>query len=574
MRRTYPEAYFNFIDVTALPDGTVSSESATDFSDTELFHGDVKQEPYATLELNQFVLDGSMEILPDSPTDIPFWSSDMSGDDCLYENNPVLQVAFTKTHSSIGLYLYFVGDIPAEILVAWYTLYGTKLIEKTFYPDSAEYFCQCQVENYGKITIEFVKSALPYRYAKMNHVEYGKMLLLGRDKIKSASVYEEMDPTSATLSINTADVEIIDTEGEFDLSNQSGLWKSLQREQQIDITEYVNGNPVDCGTFYLDTWDSQKNLIKFSLTDILGVMDKTLFYGGKIYVEEYAGDIIASLMASAGVQKYSVAEEVYYTKLSGWLAIQSHRAALQQVVFACGAVADCSRSDWVKIYRPDRYVSRTIGTNRKFQTKVSLDEYVSSVTVSYNSYVLSAESEEITKGILPAGKSRVEFGAPYQPESITVSSGSIVEAATNYVVVQMDAEGECIITGKKYEAFENACTASAEVIESGETPKTKAYHGCTMLDAGKAREVAEYLLDFHQLRQTAEIRYINDGEAVGNWCDLAMKGGASVATCILNQTLDLTGGNIATMKSRGYSRSVTDYLFAGSELYAGEEGVI
>lgn len=575
MRSTYPEAYFNFIDVTADADSTVSSASATDFSDTSLFHEDIRQASYATLELNQFVLDGSMEILPDNSTDIPFWSSDMSGDDCLYESNPVLQMVFTKTHSSIGLYLYFAGDIPAEILVTWYTLYGTKLIAKTFYPDNADYFCQCQVENYGKITIEFVKSSLPYRYVKMNHVEYGKMLLLGRDKIKSASVYEELDPTSATLSINTATVEIIDAEGEFDLSNQVGLWKSLQREQQIDITEYVNGNPVDCGTFYLDTWNSQKNLIKFSLTDILGVMDRTLFYGGKIYVEEYAGIIIASIMSSAGVQKYSVEDEVYYTKLSGWIAIQSHRAALQQVVFACGAVADCSRSDWVKIYRPDRYVSRTIGLDRKFQgTKIALDEYVSSVTVSYNSYVLSAEREEITNGILPAGKSRVEFGAPYKPESITVSAGSIVEAATNYAVVQMTAEGECIIAGKKYEAFENACTASVQTIESGETPKTKSYKGCTLIDAGKAREIAEYLLYYHQLRQTAEIRYINDGEAVGNWCNLAMKGGANATTCILNQTLDLTGGNIATMKSRGYSKAVTDYLFAGSELYAGEEGVI
>lgn len=575
MRKTYPEAYFNFIDVTANEDSTVSSESATDFSDTFLFHEDTRQSPYATLELNQFVLDGSMEILPYNPTDVPFWSEEMSGDDCLYENNPVLQVVFQKNHSSIGLHLYFSGDIPAEILVTWYTLYGTKLIAKTFYPDNSEYFCKCQVENYGKITIEFVKSSLPYRYARMNHVEYGKMLLFGRDKIKKTSVYEEMDPTSATLSINTANIEIIDVDGEFDISNQSGLWKSLQKEQRIDITEYVNGNPVDCGTFYLDTWDSQKNLIKFSLTDILGVMDRTLFYGGKIYVEEYAGVIIASIMESAGVQKYSVAEEVYYTKLSGWIAIQSHRAALQQVVFACGAVADCSRSDLIKIYRPERYVSHTIGTDRKFLgTKVSLDEYVSSVTVSYNSYVLHGESEEITNGFLPAGKSRVEFGAPYQPESITVNTGSIVEAATNYVVVQMSAEGECIITGKKYEAFENACTASVQTIESGETPNTKAYHGCTLLDAGKAREIAEYLLDYHQLRQTAEIRYINDGEAVGNWCNIAMKGGSNATSCILNQTLDLTGGNVATMKSRGYSKAVTDYLFAGSELYAGEEVVI
>ena len=576
MRTTYPEAFFNFIDVTALSDSKAVSTSAKDFSNTALFHDDISQASYGTLELNQFVLDGSREIFPtQQPEDVPYWSEEKSDESCCYINNPTLEITFTKPHTSIGLNLHFAEEVPAKILVTWYTLSGSKLISQTFYPDSAEFFCRCHVQEYGKITIEFVKSSQPYRYVKMNHVEYGKNILLGRDKIKTAAVYEELDPTSATLSINTADMEIIDEDGEFDLANQSGLWKSLQREQQTDITEYVNGKPVDCGTFYLDTWDSQNNLVKFSLTDILGVMDRTLFYGGRIYVNEYAGVIIDDIMASAGVQKYSVAEEVYYTRLSGWLAIQSHRAALQHVVFACGAVADCSRSDWVKIYMPDRYVSHTIGMDRKFQgTKVALDEYVSSVTVAYISYVLSKESEEITNGILSVGKSRVEFGAPYQPESITVSAGNIVEVATNYVIVQMAAEGECIITGNKYEAFENACTASVQIIESGETPNTKAYKGCTLLDAGKAREIAKYLLDYHQLRQTAEIRYINDGEAVGNWCDVSMKSGANATTCILNQTLDLTGGNIASMKSRGYSRSVTDYMFAGSELYAGEEGVI
>ncbi len=576
MRTTYPEAYFNFIDVTALSDSRVVSASAKDFSNTLLFRGDICQAAYGTMELNQFVLDGTREIFPEGqPGDVPFWSDEKSGADCLYVKNPVLEISFTQPHTSTGLDLYFAGDIPAEILVTWYTLYGTRLFSEVFCPDGREYFCRRHVQNYGKITLEFLKSSFPFRYAKMDHVEYGRMWLLGRDLIKTASVYEELDPTSATLSVNTAKLEIVDAAGEFELSGQDGLWKSLQKEQEIAITEYVDGIPVDCGTFYLDTWESRDRTVSFSLTDILGVMDKTKFYDGRIYEEEYAGDIISGIMASAGVEKYSVTEEVRCTKLSGWLAIQSHRAALQQVVFACGAVADCSRSDWVKIYKPDRHVSHTIGLDRKFQgTKLSLGEYVSSVTLAYSTYTLSPESRQIGRSSLAAGTTRVEFGEPYLPESITASAGTIVHASTNYVEVDMDMEGECILAGRRYEAYGNACTVSAKMVESGENPNTKTYQGCTLLDARKAEETARYLLDYHQLRQEVDIRYINAGEAVGNWCDIALVDGGHSTTCILDQTLDLTGGNLASMKCRGYSRTVTSYYFAGSEICAGEEGII
>lgn len=158
------------------------------------------------------------------------------------------------------------------------------------------------MQNYGRIAVEFVKSGLPYRYARLDAIEYGQLWHMGRDNIKSASVYEETDPTSATLSINTAAIELVDTAGEFDLGNQDGLWQSLQKEQEIALTEYINGVPFDCGAFYLDTWDSQKNVIKLSFIDRIGIMDKTNFYGGKVYQEEKAGNIIDAIMASCGIK--------------------------------------------------------------------------------------------------------------------------------------------------------------------------------------------------------------------------------------------------------------------------------
>lgn len=577
MRTTYPEAYFNFIDVTALEDSYTATASAKTFANTALLKENtrIKQAPYGTMELNQFVLDGSREIFPaEQPEDVPFWSDEKSNEAGAYAKNPTLEITFTRPHSSIGLTLHFAEDIPGEVMITWYTLYGSKLMAAVFYPDSMDYFCKCQVQNYGRISVEFVKSGLPYRYARLDYIEYGQQWQLGRDNIKAASVYEEIDPTSATLSINTANIELVDSAGEFDLSNQEGLWRSLQKEQGIAFREYVDGTPFDCGSFYLDTWESQTNMIKLSFIDTIGLMDKTNFYGGRVYQEERAGNIIEAIMASCGIKKYTVDEEVAEMELSGWLAIQSHRAALQQVVFACGAVADCSRGDHIRIYRPDRYVSRTIGLNRRFQgAKLTMDDYISSVSVAYQRYTPTGEGKEISKSTLSLGQTRIEFNAPYQPESLSVSAGTILEAETNYIVVEMETEKECVISGRPYEVTENTHTASVKVIEAGETAQVQEYTGCTLMDAQKAREAAERLLDYLQLRQEIELRYINDGEAVGQWCEIMTKNGG-YTTGILNQTMDLTGGNLATAKCRGYSRKTTADYFAGAEIYAGEEGII
>lgn len=576
MRVTYPEAEFNFIDVTALGDSRAMSASIKEFAEPALFLEDIRMRDYGTMELNQFVLDGSKAIFPSQGArDVAYWSDDISDDRGHFAVPPALDVSFAEAHSSVGITLYFSGDIPETVVITWYTVYGTRLEAVEFHPDRQVYFCSHNVQNYGKLSFSFPNTAWPERYVKMDYIEYGKLWKLSRDTIKSASVYEEIDVTSATLSINTADIEIVDAEGDFSLSEQKGLWDSLQKEQAVHLLEYVDGSPVDCGTFYLDDWNSQKSLVKFSMIDLIGVIDKTNFYEGKIYNRERAGTIIAAIMESCGVRDYFVEDTVAETLLSGWLGIQSHREALQQVTFACGAVADCSRSSRIRIYRPDQYVSHTIGLERKFMgSKISLDEYVSDVSVSYTEYQLDSESRQISKNTLPAGSSRIEFSDPYLAGSVSVGAGVIRAVSVNYVVVEMEQEGECLISGQKYETIENTCTAGLAWTEAGEVRKVREYKGCTLMDAEKARSAAERILNHYQMRQMVEMRYVNEGEAAGNWCDIALVGGGQATTGIVSQTLDLTGGNLATVKCRGYSRNTTDFYFAGQELYAGEGGII
>lgn len=569
MRTTYPEAIFDFVDLTAAEDSTITSVDSNPISSLALLcQKGISAPEYATLELNCFVLDGTREIMPQSPEDIPFFSSDKSDDNCDFSQS--ITVTFSEEHSSIGFSLTFTEQYPTEIRITCYNKGSSLLLAKTFNPDSQSYYCSMNVQNYSKVVIEFLETRMPGQYAKLNNILFGQEWLLSRDRIKTASIYEEIDPTSATLSINTAKIEIIDREGNFDVKNQDGLWKALQRKQGIRLIEHIDSSVTECGTFYLNDWESGDNIISMSFVDAFGLMDKTTFCEGKIYQNVAAGLIIEEIMTSFGTDNYEVDKEIAEVRLSGYLAIQSHRAALQQVVFACGAVADCSRSDKIRIFKPGRYVSRTIGTNRKFMgTTIKLEDYISDVAISYKTYALDSKSSEVFKSTLNQGDNRIEFSTPCLPESLVTSAGSIKEAKTNYIVLNMKEAGECVITGTNYISVENTAKASVGQIAVGEVAKVKTYSGCTLMDAVQAKMVAEYILDYYQLRQVVTMKFINAGERVGEWCEVFDAGNKASITGVTSQTIDLTGGNISSASCRGYSIVVSANYYTGTELYSG-----
>lgn len=61
-----------------------------------------------------------------------------------------------------------------------------------------------------------------------------------------------MDFTSASLSINEAELEIVDVNNDFDIGNENGAWKSVQKTQQITLTEIKDGKEIPAGTFHID----------------------------------------------------------------------------------------------------------------------------------------------------------------------------------------------------------------------------------------------------------------------------------------------------------------------------------
>lgn len=574
--RTYCRAEMKFIDVTALADASVTTDDNQGIGSIELFAEQTEQKSYGTFELNQFVLDGSKSVLTENPKDIAFWNDALSKEDCTFETDPKITVTFQEQHTSAAITLYFEDEPPAELKITWYTIAGTKLITETFYPDSLIYVCNNQVQNYGKIEIEFVRTSFPKRYIKLQYILYGKYIVWDKDMIQTAKVQEDIDVTSATLSINEADISIVDMNNDFDAENENGAWKSVQKTQEVTLSEFKNGNMIPMGAFFINDFSFSKNIAKFKLVDEVGLLDKYTFYEGQIYNNVRAEVILNAIFATAGIKKYTIDEEVGNTLLSGYLSIQTCRNALQQVCFACGAVADDSRSDTIKVYKPDRYVKSTVGTDRKFNgnTKVSLEKYISGVNIEMKNYALEEKTSDIYKKTLPAGDTKITFSSPYLPSSITASAGTLKEVKTNYLIINMPDAGQCQITGIKYANTTFSYEKRVDKIEAGETENIKKYSGCTIYNADILPDIAAYLLDYHALRKKVGMKYLVDLEQVGNWANINSIGGKTSATLIESQTLDLTGGFIATATCRGYSVVVTENYFAGTELYTGGDVLI
>lgn len=573
---TYCRAEMKFIDVSALSDATVTTDDNQSIGSIELFSDETKQGDYGTMELNQFVLDGSKNTLSEHPTDIAFWNTDLSSDDCTFTVNPKITISFLKKHSSAGLTLYFEDEYPSEIKVSWFTKYGSELLTKTYYPDDLIYVCNEQVNNYAKVVIEFVRTSFPRRYIKMQYILYGKYIVWDKDMVQSAVVREDTDITSATIPINEADIAIVDERNDFDTGNESGAWKSIQKNQEVTLFEVKDEQNVPMGTFFINGFSFSKNIAKFSMIDTIGFMDKFTFYDGEIYSNVKAELILKSIFNAAGVKKYAIDASVGNILLNGYLAIQTCREALQKVCFACGAIADDSRSDTLRIYKPDRRVKSTVGTNRKFNggTIISLDEYVSGVSIECNKYSLDADTSEIFNEKLSAGETRITFSDPCLASSIVISVGTLIEAKTNYVIINMPADGRCVITGRKYTNSSFKYMKNVVHIEAGEMEKVNEFKGCTLYNSEILQNIARYLLNYYGLRKIVDMRFLAELESAGDWVNIDHINNGKSTAVIESQTVDLTGGYISTASCRGYSVAIIEGIFAGNEMFAGGDVLI
>lgn len=570
MSKTGFYAKYELYDTTARGDSTLTTAYNQSFGDISKAKEDISSPDYGTLEQDYFLLNGSHAEMPDNPDDVVFFSSEMSGADGSFSENPLLIILFTENHTSACLTFHFVEDHPLEMKIRWVDGNDNYIEYASYEVNSNKFVAWKQVENYRRLEIEFTK-AKPYRYVKFRYIEYGTDIICGVDgyPVKEAKLVEECDPLSNKIAINKLTFKLIDIGNDFDVGNMSGIHKVFQSGQKALAYETVNGEAQLLGAFFLDDYSTTKNVATISLVDYKGLLSKHTFRDGKVYTGEPAGEVIDQIMAASGITDYTVDEVTRATPLYGWLKIQDCRKTLREVLFACGSVIDSSRSETVNIYKPSRVVHTTIPRSRKFSTTPKNQSYISDVAVKFPVYSLLAESKQIFKGTYAAGTYTVDLSSP--ATEMTITGGMITEQTDNYVTFTVAEEGEVVVSGKKYGKEDLTVTASVKKVDAGESRETKSFT-CTVLNASQAADRAQAILDYYDLRLNLKIKFLNEGDKVADWAEVsnANRQFGSYVAGIEKMTTDLTGGYISTAELRGYYKLAEDFYYTG-EIIAGEE---
>ena len=540
--------YYGLYDITAKQDSTFTCNQKADFIDLNNLKLDSVQPPkVATDEHNYWKLDGTFSPFPNNPQEIVWglWSNTKTGSDGNFTTPVTLTISMSGLHSSLGISFEFNpydNNYCTKLDITWY--HGTtQLSSKTYYPNNWRYFCENNITNYDKLVIVFYGTNRPDRYLKVQNILHGAIQEFGSDTLVSANLLQEVDLTGSELSINTVDFTLYSETDDFNIFNPKGMYKLLQKKQQVTVEGEIDGFTTLFGNFYIDSWkQASNNMMELSANDAIGIMDKTYFLGG-IYTNKKVTELIAEIMNDAGFGYYIDGKFTDYV-VSGWIPYSTHREALQQVVFAIGAFVDTSGGGTVKV-RSQPVVSDSgkdkIGIDRKWLgTSVELKEYITEIKVTAHNYSLSTTSEEIYSETLATGTYLLTFDNAYSGYSIT--NGTITESGANYCKITVSGTKEVKITAKKYNDSTSVTSVKLPEIEAGEAESVYSVTDATLVSSDNVLRVANQLLNYYQKRISQNVTFVLKNENTGDIIDVETSKNILREGIIEKLDIDLIGG--------------------------------
>ncbi len=516
-------------DVTANGDATPTANESQPFTSVLSIIDGIKKPDFkmATFEDDYFKLDGSFYLAPDdvsSSDNLGWWSESMSDSLCGFVTDPVVTIDFAEYHSSLGLVLSFgTEEYCTDFTIVWYdgiTVLDTSVVTGN---TQSEFTIDNHIENYNKIEISFQKTRNPYRYARLNDVLFGLEELFTNDNIISASITEEVDPSSGVLSINTMKITLLNEDQKFNMLNPQGVYAFLQKRQKFIANSGLllsDGTYefVPLGTFYLSDWKNATGLTAtLEATDAIGLLDKSSYYSSPFWVNEPIANVISHILSDAGSFQFTVSAAIATQVINGYVPIQSHRKALHDVLVSAMAMLRMGRSNVFEIIEQD-YVSAVdeirndviIGSpaieQRQLITGVNIDEYTyaldSGTSELYNSTFTLLDEETM---VIPFGK------AASSPTISVTGLGTIVgDPIFSSVAVEVTISGTgeltILVEGIAYLETKRTLTVNSDVLLAGEIPQT-ATIGDNKLIVGNGRNVANHFLDYFGKRIKQSINY-------------------------------------------------------------------
>ena len=405
--------------------------------------------PYATLEANRWVLDGQYRLEPvGGDTSDGFVSHQISDEDGLFDENPILTRVFSTPHDLLGLTLIFdsrAEEWPILISVRMYDDEDAELFSQSIQPSGVEEYIETNAQDVSKIEIEFI-SMLPYRRARLEGVRYGMIRIFENKDIQSTVQSHDVDPLTRRLPQERFEFTVIDYDREYDPDNPQGAYEFIDLNAPVSVQygyELPDGTEewVKADRYKLSGKPSvSQNLAKFSATGLLGSMTNTYYksaIGTKTLYDMAVSVLEDAALAPAldGSDPWVIDESLQLITTTGVLPIDTHANCLQMIAHAACCKLWTDDDNIIHIGPQTTYASDyTAPFTLDFRSMkdgspvVSKVDPLKAVKISKYSYTTAASSSEIFKGTITGETAHIEFSGLAQNVSFTVSGGAVASS--------------------------------------------------------------------------------------------------------------------------------------------------
>ena len=262
--------------------GTVTGSTQTAYSVPAQVHDGITElQPYATLEDNRWVLDGSFDIAHAGMTEqVGYESSSMSDASNTVSVSVTLPIGGVSVLQALSLYFPAadydgVADSFTVDIYSLGTSYHTET--KTGNTDSVVIIKNFTVYNPDQITINITKWSMPRRRVRIAEIFCGLREEWTNDNLAEFNLRQQVDFSCVSLPYGTATLTIDNSTKEFEPRAKGNLFQSLEERQGIQLWMGVEGAEyVPLGTFYLfsNGWKTSSNALtmEWSLVDIVGLL--------------------------------------------------------------------------------------------------------------------------------------------------------------------------------------------------------------------------------------------------------------------------------------------------------------
>lgn len=310
------EIEYNVTEPGVQADARATASPEETFSGTENAMQEllVEEPKYAMLEHNQWLLDGTFEVLPvDIPMANGFISRNLSGADGTFAEVPTITITFSKVYYGIipGLTLtwsktydewaeaFRISAYNGDVLVSQHEIAGNHDIHT---------FAMATITGYNKIVIEILKWCLPYRRARLIECIIGIKQIYTKDNLMGFEHDQSADLLSAELPKNAIVFKLDNSSNTWNPDNPVGAEKFLIEKQTLTVRYgyHIDGGVewIKAGTFYMSEWDTPSNGLEASFTarDILE-------FCGDIYSGPRSGTLLS--IVQAALEQSGIASDTY-----------------------------------------------------------------------------------------------------------------------------------------------------------------------------------------------------------------------------------------------------------------------